>query len=141
MNNTQLLIAACGTLVLLALTVGVRMFYVRIGEMRERRLHPQAAANALQVAQRLQNVQTSDNFKNLFEVPVLFYTLVAVALAVDQVPGWLVAGAWLFVLLRYVHSAIHCSYNQVMHRFAVFGLSLAVLSALWAGFLVGVLLR
>lgn len=93
MNNTQLLIAACGTLVLLALTVGVRMFYVRIGEMRARHIHPQAAANSLQVAQRPQNVQTSDNFKNLFEVPVLFYTLVAVALAVDQVPGWLVAGS------------------------------------------------
>ena len=139
MSNAQLLIGACGAMVLLALIVGVRMFVVRIGEMRERRIHPQAAANSLQVAQRLQNVQTADNFKNLFEVPVLFYALVAVALAVGQVPGWLVAGSWGFVLLRYVHSAIHCSYNKVMHRFTVFGLSLAVLAALWVALLVAVL--
>ena len=43
------------------------------------------------------------------------------------------------MLLRYVHSVIHCSYNKVLHRFAIFGLSLAVLAALWAGFLVAVL--
>ena len=139
MNNTQLLIGACGAMVLLALIVGVRMFYVRIGEMRTRRIHPQAAANSLQVAERLQHVQTADNFRNLFEVPVLFYALVAVALGAGHVPGWLVAGSWVFVLLRYARSAIHCSYNKVMHRFTVFGLSLAVLSALWAGFLVSVL--
>ena len=139
-DNTRLLIAACGAMVLLVLLVGVRMFVVRIGEMRTKRIHPQATANSLKVAERLQNVQAADNFRNLFEVPVLFYALVAVALAVGPVPGWLAVGAWLFVLLRYLHSAIHCSYNRVMHRFAVYGLSLAVLALLWAAYLVKVLL-
>jgi hypothetical protein len=49
-------------------------------------------------------VQASDNFRNLFEVPVLFY----------------------------VHSFIHLTYNRVMHRFAVYVLSTVVLLVLWA---------
>jgi hypothetical protein len=99
------------------------MFFVRSKEMREKRIHPQAASTSLQMAIKLQNVQASDNFKNLFEVPVLFYALVGVSLALSQTPRWLVAGAWLFVVLRIVHSFIHCTYNRVMHRFAAFGAS------------------
>ena len=49
-------------------------------------------------------------------------------------PGWLPAAAWLFVALRIAHSAIQCSYNRVMHRFAVFLAGFALLGAMWAGF-------
>jgi hypothetical protein len=72
------------------------MLRVRIGEMRERRVPPQAVATSVQMSSRLERTQPTDNFRNLF-VPVLFYALVAVALAVVFTPGWLVAGAWLFV--------------------------------------------
>ena len=44
------------------------------------------------------------------------------------------AAAWLFVALRIAHSAIQCSYNRVMHRFAVFLAGFALLGAMWAGF-------
>ena len=128
-------------MVLLVSVVGLRLLAVRMGEMRAKRIHPQAASNSLQVAARLERVQASDNFRNLFEVPVLFYTLVAVALAIGFTPGWLAAGAWCFVLLRYVHSAIHCSYNKVLHRFLVFTLGLMLLAGLWGAFLVGALDR
>jgi hypothetical protein len=82
----------------------------------------------------LENVQAADNFRNLFEVPVLFYALGAVALATHQVPDWLVVGAWIFVALRVVHSFIHCTYNKVMHRLAVFLTSFGLLVALWVSF-------
>jgi len=42
-----------------------------------------------------------------------------------------VAVAWGYVALRIVHSAIHLSYNQVLHRLAVFALSNVLLGALW----------
>ena len=42
-----------------------------------------------------------------------------------------VALAWAYVALRIVHSAIHLSYNRVVHRLAVFALSNAVLGMLW----------
>ena len=123
-------------MVLLTFFVGLRLFAVRVREMREQRIHPQAASTSLQMANKLENVQAADNFKNLFEVPVLFYALCAVALASSHVPAWLAFGAWLFVVLRVTHSVIHCTYNKVMHRFPVFMLGFAVVVALWVGFFV-----
>jgi len=39
--------------------------------------------------------------------------------------------AWTYVASRYLHSIIHVTYNQVMHRFAVFIFSSFVLLAFW----------
>ncbi len=139
MTNAQHLIAACTALVVLVFIVGVRMLQVRMGELKSMRIHPQAASNSLQVAAKLQQVQAADNFRNLFETPVLFYALVAVAIGAGHAPGWLVAGVWVYVLLRVVHSAIHCSYNKVMHRFAAFGIGFLLLVVMWFGFAIGFL--
>lgn len=128
---------ACAALVLLTFVVGLRMLYVRTMEMRQKRVHPQAASTSLQMAAKLQNVQASDNFRNLFETPVLFYALVGIAIASDHTPGWLAMGSWAYVALRTAHSFIHCTYNRVMHRFIVFGCSFLLLVALWAAFIVG----
>jgi hypothetical protein len=40
--------------------------------------------------------------------------------------------AWLFVALRIVHSAIHCGYNKVMHRFQAYFAGGVALWLLWA---------
>lgn len=127
------LVAASAALVLLTFVVGLRMLFVRTQEMRDKRVHPQAASNSLQMAARLQNVQAADNFRNLFEVPVLFYALVGVALGTGQIPFWLIVGAWAFVALRVAHSVIHCTYNRVMHRFTVFGVGFLLVVAMWVG--------
>ena len=39
--------------------------------------------------------------------------------------------AWAYVVARVLHSAIHCSYNKVMHRFRAFALGMFVLLVLW----------
>lgn len=135
MNSTHSqLIFALLALVLLALIVGVRMLLCRVREMRAKRIHPQAAANSVQMAARLEDVLAADNFRNLFETPVMFYALCAVALAMNQVSEWLVVCAWTYVGLRYLHSYIHCSYNKVMHRLSVFLLSFALLIGMWLAF-------
>ena len=79
-------------------------------------------------------VQAADNFRNLFETPVLFYALVACAIAVSWVPPWLVIGAWCYFGLRIAHSLIHCTYNRVMHRLAIFALSFGLLVVLWIAY-------
>jgi hypothetical protein len=104
--------------------------------MRAKRLHPQKIATSAQLAGRLDDIQASDNFRNLFEVPVLFYALVAIAIGTDHTPDWLAVGAWLFVALRVIHSLIHCTYNNVMHRLAAFLASFGLLVALWIAFVV-----
>jgi hypothetical protein len=132
--NTFQLIGAVLALVFLTFIVGARLLFTRVQEMREKRIHPQAASTSVKLAACLENVQAADNFRNLFEVPVLLYALVAVALATHRTPDWLVAGAWAFVVLRVMHSVIHCTYNKVMHRLAAFLTSFALLVALWVSF-------
>ena len=117
-------------LVLLTAIVWVRLYVERIRELRQRRIDPQALATSL-AGQTLQRVQASDNFRNLFEVPVLFYALCAVLISTQNVSPFFVVGAWLYVGLRYVHSFIHLTYNRVMHRFAVYVLSTVILFVLW----------
>jgi hypothetical protein len=129
-NAFYLLLAALG-MVLLTFLVGVRMFHSRVHEMRRKRLHPQTSATTQTLAGRLEDVQAADNFRNLFETPVLFYALVACAMAVSYVPPWLVIGAWCYFGLRIAHSLIHCTYNRVMHRLAIFALSFSLVVALW----------
>ena len=137
MTTSVQLAVACATLVLLTFAVGLRLLYVRTIEMRQKRVHPQAASTSLQMAAKLQNVQASDNFKNLFETPVLFYSLVGIAIASNYTPGWLAIGSWTYVALRIAHSFIHCTYNRVMHRFAFFGSGFLLLVVLWVAFVAG----
>ena len=70
-------------------------------------------------------------FRNLLEVPVLFYVLCLVAYVTRSVSTDIVVLAWAYVGLRVVHSLIYLSYNRVMHRFVVFALSNVVLVFIW----------
>jgi hypothetical protein len=134
MTASSQLVATALAMVLLCFAVGGLLLVRRVREARAKRIHPQAMATSTQVAARIEDVRAADNFRNLFEVPVLFYALVAVALATRHVPDWLVAGAWTFVVLRIAHSAIHCTYNRVFHRLAAFATGFALLVAMWIGF-------
>ena len=132
MSPTKHLFAACLAMVEITLVVGLHMFRIRVGEMMARRIHPQSVALSGQRAQRLVDSRASDNFNHLFEVPVLCYLLCAVAIGSGHIPAWLPALAWLFVLSRVMHSAIQCTYNRVMHRFAGVLGSFLLLLVMWA---------
>jgi len=134
MSNQSSLVAACFAMVVLVALVGARLYLSRVAEMRRKRILPQAVALSAQMAAVAEDTRASDNFRNLFEVPVLFYALVAVALAEGFTPDWLIGGAWGFVALRYLHSFIQCTYNRVMHRLPVFLLGFLLLLGLWTGF-------
>jgi hypothetical protein len=62
----------------------------------------------------------SDNFKNLFEIPVLFYGLVLYLFMTKQVDPVYVNAAWIFVVFRVLHSAVHCTFNLIMLRFYLY---------------------
>jgi len=118
-------------LVMLAAGVWVRMYLVRIAEMRERRISPQKLALSGQAAELLENTSASDNFRNLFEVPVLFYVICTVLLISGSDSLLLVGLAWLFVALRYLHSLIHLTHNTVMQRFKVYVAGTLAVYAMW----------
>ncbi len=71
------------------------------------------------------------NFSNLFEVPVLFYVLSVLVIALNITSVVVLTLAWLFVLLRVIHSVIHMTYNHPLHRFLVFLASNVVLMVAW----------
>ena len=119
-------------MVALTAVVWVRLYVQRIGEMRRRGISPGQLATARQAASTLQDVSAADNFRNLFEVPVLFYVLCLALYVTHRQGALLLALCWLYVVLRAVHSAIHCTYNKVMHRFFVYVTSTVLLFGLWA---------
>jgi len=71
------------------------------------------------------------NQRNQFELPVLFYAVVAFALVTKAVDILMLVLAWLFVLTRIVHTAIHIGPNKVFWRTPAFTLGFLVLVAMW----------
>ena len=72
------------------------------------------------------------NYMNLLELPVLFYVVCLVIYVTGTASPTMVAVAWLYVALRVIHSAIHLSYNKVIHRLIAFASSNFALTTLWS---------
>ncbi|MBJ7411155.1 MAG: MAPEG family protein [Phenylobacterium sp.] len=79
---------------------------------------------------------TNRNFMNLLELPMLFYVAGLMYYVAGRVDETALVLAWSYVGLRAVHSAIHLSYNNVIHRLSAYALSNAVLMAFWVTFFV-----
>ena len=135
--DAKLIFMPAVAMVALTFVVWWRMYVVRIGQMKRERIHPQAVATSSQSSARLTDSCAADNFRNLFELPVLFYVALVVAAITGQVNATTIALAWAFVLLRIVHSAIHCTYNKVMHRFYAYVAGGMALWLLWGAIAVG----
>ena len=118
-------------LVALVMVTAALMLRERVQEMKARRIHPRKVATSSQMAGLLQNTRAADNYKNLFEMPVLFYACCLALLALQAVTPLQLGLAWGYVVLRLLHSFIHVGYNNVMHRFSMFALSAVVLLVMW----------
>ena len=123
-------------LALLTGFVWLRMGSDRLAELRSRRIHPQQVATAKQMSETLQNTQSADHFRNLFEVPVLFYALCGFIAITRMTTLFLLACAWGYVVLRAAHAYIHLSHNKVVRRFQTFVASTIVLYVMWGVFAV-----
>jgi hypothetical protein len=133
MNQAAIFYPIAAMMLLVAIVTAL-MLKERIGEMKARRIHPNKVASSTQMNQVLENTKGADNYKNLAEMPILFYVLCVALFATQMVSsGWLYA-AWAYVALRYLHSFIHIGYNTVMHRFYAFGISMVLLFWMWAVF-------
>jgi hypothetical protein len=116
--------------------VWLRLGADRLGELRARRIHPQQIATSKQAAERLENIQSADHFRNLFEMPVLFYVLCGFLAITKLTTLFLLACAWGFVFLRACHSWVHLTNNKVIRRFQLFVASSIVLYVMWGIFAV-----
>ena len=106
----------------LTLLVWVYLFIRRISFITSQKISSQDLSVAGTLAQisppSVSN--PSDNFKNLFEIPVLFYVLVLYLFITQQADNVYVNAAWIFVAFRALHSAVHCTFNLIMLRFYLY---------------------
>ena len=117
-------------MILLTLVVWIVLYVRRIRFLVGHRVPAQKVATPEKVAAVIpEAVQyPANNFRNLFELPVLFYAVCLYLFVTGSVDIAYVIAAWVFVGLRAVHSAIQCTTNVVTHRFAVYA---AGALALW----------
>jgi hypothetical protein len=124
--------------VLLTFTLLVLLAVRRQRMFSNREMHPQDLA--VRGAREPQPVaQVAGSFQNQFELPVLFYVLVIVALFTRKADLLFVIMSWIFVLARLAQAAIHVTSNVVPRRGLAFGISMLVLFIMWMIFIVRIL--
>lgn len=84
--------------------------------------------------------QSSNAFGNQFEIPVLFYALVALALITRKADLAFVVLSWVFVLTRVGHALVHVTSNDLKLRFPLYFLGVIVLMIMWVLFALAILL-
>ena len=118
--------------VALSFIVMFTMYRKRVAEMKSKRIHPQRIKTRSNAHGVLPDSESAaNNYVNLYESPVLFYTAILLTLILMLQDNVLVALSWIYVISRYIHSFIHVTYNRVMHRFTIFIFSSFVLFAIW----------
>lgn len=117
------------TVMFLTLVVWFYMYARRIPFLQKSRvdLNSLTAAELARISPRAVS-NPSDNLKNLFELPTLFYAVVLYLFVVNKVDSAYLIAAWVFAIFRVLHSAVHCTVNIVLIRFWLYCLSAL---ALW----------
>ncbi len=76
-------------------------------------------------------LRINNNIRNQFEVPVLFYVVCFVLVAVNATGALVQVLAWLFVASRAAHAWIHTRSNYVPARRRFFMAGVVILVILW----------
>ncbi len=121
------------TFVLLLWMAGVRTRSLTSGEVKMRDI-------ALGQNWPARSTQIANCFGNQFELPLLFYILIALALPLRHADLVIVLLSWVFVVTRFVHAGIFVSSNDVRQRSLAWFAGVLVLFAMWLYFALKILL-
>jgi hypothetical protein len=84
--------------------------------------------------------QIGNCFKNQFELPLLFYILIALALPLRHADLVIVLLSWVFVVTRFAHAGIFVTSNDLKQRSLAWFAGVLVLFAMWLYFALKILL-
>jgi hypothetical protein len=84
--------------------------------------------------------QIANCFANQFEIPLLFYVLIAIALPLRRTDLVIVLLSWVFVVTRFAHAGIFVTSNDLNHRSLAWFAGVLVLFAMWVYFALKILL-
>jgi hypothetical protein len=88
----------------------------------------------------VRTAQIGDCFANQFELPVLLYVLIAIALPIRHADLIIVMLSWVFVVTRFAHAGIFVTSNDVRTRSLAWFAGALVLLAMWLYFALKLLL-
>lgn len=126
------LLAPVFALVGLTGLVWLAMLIARARRMREMGIVPQDMPSRAQATEKLGDAEAANNaLMNLFEIPVLYYVLMGLLLALGLGDAVFVAGAWIFVALRTTQAIIHLTYNNVLQRGLAYLAGASLLFLMW----------
>lgn len=112
--------------------------YVRVGHTRRGEVKLRDIA-LRQANWPEQATKIGNSLLNQFEIPVLFYALVAFALLTRKADLAFVVLSWIFVLSRLLHAFIHTTSNRVSRRFYAYSVGTVTLLVMWVIFALRIL--
>lgn len=133
-------------MVLLPVFVQVGLVFALLLGMASARTRAIASGETMgDIALREQNWPTrataiGNCFANQFEVPVLFYVVIALALPLRHADLFIVAMSWVFVVTRFLHAGIFVTSNDVRVRSLAWFAGVLVVFAMWVWFALRILL-
>jgi len=86
------------------------------------------------------STQVANCFANQFEIPLLFYILIAIALPLRRTDLVIVLLSWVFVVTRFVHAGIFVTSNDLNRRSLAWFAGVLVVFAMWVYFALKILL-
>jgi hypothetical protein len=84
--------------------------------------------------------QIANCYRNQFELPLLFYVLIAIALPLRRADLFIVLMSWVFVVIRFAHAGVFVTSNDLGQRSSVWLAGVLVLLAMWIYFALKLLL-
>jgi hypothetical protein len=84
--------------------------------------------------------QIGNCYANQFELPLLFYILIALATPLRHADLFIVLMSWVFVVTRFIHAGIYVTSNDLGRRSTAWIAGVLVLLAMWIYFALKILL-
>lgn len=83
--------------------------------------------------------QIANCFSNQFEIPILFYVLIAIALPLRKTDLVMVMLSWVFVVTRFAHAGIFVTSNDMRTRSLAWFAGVLTVFAMWVYFAINIL--
>jgi len=136
--QAQSLIYPMAALFILNIFVMFVMLFYRVKAVRTRKVSPRyfKLNKGSEIPDHLEAL--SQNYSNLLELPLLFYIICLTVIALELNIEYFSLYAWLYVVFRYMHSFVHITYNNILHRLFIFFISCVILITMWVNVVVSV---
>jgi hypothetical protein len=137
--SVQMVLLPVFVLVGLTFALLLWMATARTGALKARETSPRDIALG-QPNWPARATQIGNCFANQFELPLLFYVLIALALPLRHADLIIVMLSWVFVITRFAHAGIFVTSNNVQQGSMAWFASVLVLFAMWLYFALKILL-